>query len=442
MQRFLFFGCQLSKSLIMKKVISVGNAICTLFLFTFFLSSCVKDNCKGSYTYSYYTPVYKTTEEVRSNIKSSAAQPIENPGKIVILNNFIFLNDVDKGIHIIDNSNPASPKNAAFISIPGNVDLAVKGTTLYADLYTDLVTLDITDPMNVVVKNYNQGVFPYRNYGYGFYGDSTKIITQWIRRDTTIPQPCGGGQRILYTNTNPGIYMVGTPQNFSSANAGSPIGQGGSMARFALVNNYLYTVDDNNLNIFNISNSQNPTFSDKVQVDYHVETIYPFENKLFIGSNNGMFIYDIQSSPESPVKSGEFTHARSCDPVIADGEYAFITLHSGTTCLGYNNELDVVKLNSFTDASLVKIYNLTSPQGLSKDGNLLFICDGTDGLKIFDASDVSYLKLVKHIPNLETYDVIARNNIALVVAKDGLYQFNYSDISHINLISKIGLSNN
>lgn len=424
----------------MKKVISVCNAICTLFLFTFFLSSCVKDQCKGSYTYSYYTAVYETTAQVRSNIKSSAPQPIENPGKIVILNNFIFLNDVDKGVHVIDNSNPASPKNVAFISIPGNMDLAIKGNTLYADLYTDLVTLDISDPMNVVVKNYSRGVFPYRNYGYGFYGDTTKIITQWIRKDTTISQPCGGDQRVLYTTNNPAIYMAATPQSYSSSNAGSPIGQGGSMARFALVNNYLYTVDDNYLNVFNISHNI-PTFSDKVLVDYHVETIYPFEDKLFIGSNNGMFIYDIQSSPESPVKSGEFTHARSCDPVIADGQYAFITLHSGTTCLGYNNELDVVKLNNFIDASLVKVYNLTSPQGLSKDGNILFICDGKDGLKIFNASDVSNLRLIKQIKNLETYDVIARNNVALVVAKDGLYQFDYSNTNNIHLLSKIGLSN-
>ena len=129
------------------------------------------------------------------------------------------------------------------------------------------------------------------------------------------------------------------------------------MARFAIVDNYLYTVDQSNLNVFNITNSDEPEFLKEVSVDYHVETIYPFENKLFIGSNNGMFIYNIESSPENPVKAGEFTHARACDPVIADGQFAFITLHSGTTCLGYDNELDVVKLNNMVDASLIKIYN-------------------------------------------------------------------------------------
>ena len=154
-----------------------------------------------------------------------------------------------------------------------------------------------------------------------------------------------------------------------------------------------------------------------------------------------MFIYDVESSPDSPVKAGEFTHARSCDPVIADQQYAYITLHSGTTCLGFNNELDIVKLNNLVDASLVKIYNLTSPQGLSKDGNLLFICDGADGLKIYNASDVSNLQLIKQFSGIETYDVIAFNNIALVVAKDGLYQYDYSDVNNIHIVSRIGLSN-
>jgi len=429
-------------TLIMKKNLTIVAVSFFVIVSAIFFSSCLKDTCKSSYTYSYYIPVYKTTAEVRANIKSNSPQEVVNPGKIVLLGNYIFLNEIDKGIHVIDNTNPASPRNVAFISIPGNEDLAVKGNTLYADLYTDLVTLDITDPLNVSVKKYNEGVFPYRNYGNGFYADSSKIIVDWIKKDTIIIQNCGGGYAFPYY---PSAYMdfstVQTNASSGISNSGSPVGKGGSMARFAIVNNYLYTVDDNNLNIFNISNSSEPAFLGNVSVDYHVETIYPFENKLFIGSNNGVFIYNIASSPENPVKSGEFTHARSCDPVIADGQYAFVTLHSGTTCLGYNNELDVVKLNNFVDASLVKIYNLTSPQGLSKDGTLLFICDGTDGLKIFDASDVSALKLIKQFSNIETYDVIAFNNIALVVAKDGLYQYDYSNENNIHLVSKIGLSN-
>ncbi|HSN08681.1 MAG TPA: hypothetical protein VLS85_06570, partial [Hanamia sp.] len=346
---------------------------------------------------------------------------------------------IEKGIHIIDNSNPTAPQNISFVKIPGNIDLAVKGNTLYADSYGDLVTLDVSNPLNVILKKYTENVllFPYSGTGIA-YNDQTKIAG-WIKKDTTVPKNCGGGPMVFYTY---GVYTTNALQSSAvpGANISSQVGTSGSMARFAIVNNYLYTVNESNLNIFNIANSDDPEFLKEVSVDYHVETIYPFENKLFIGSNNGMFIYNIESSPESPVKAGEFTHARSCDPVIADNKYAYITLHSGTTCLGYNNELDVVQLNNLVDASLVKIYNLTSPRGLSKDGNLLFICDGSDGLKIFNAADVLDIKLIKQFSNLETYDVIANNGIALVVATDGLYQYDYSNVNNIHLVSKISLT--
>ena len=71
---------------------------------------------------------------------------------------------------------------------------------------------------------------------------------------------------------------------------------------------------------------------------------------------------------------------------------------------------------------------------------LLFICDGTDGLKIYNASNVLNLQLIKQFTGLETYDVIAWNKVALVVAKDGLYEYDYSDANNIHLISKINIS--
>ena len=422
----------------MKKYLSIITKSLVFLSAIFFTSGCVKDTCKHTFSYTLYLPVYKTTAEVRANIKSNPAKDIQEPGKIVVLGNYIFLNEIDKGIHIIDNSNPSSPKNIAFIDIPGNEDLAVKGNTLYADLYTDLVTLDVSDPLHATVKKYNEGVFPDRIYSNGFYPDSSKVIVDWTKRDTTVTQDCTSNGILYFT---PGIALDAYSSQSSQNSPPSPIGQGGSMARFALVDNYLYTVGYTDLSVFNIANSNDPLFSNRIPVDWHVETIYPFKNKLFVGANNGMYIYDINRSPSNPDKIGEFTHARSCDPVIADDNYAYVTLHSGTTCLGYNNELDIVKLNNLTNADLIKTYNLSSPLGLSKDGNLLFICDAADGLKIYNASDVLNLQLIKQVTGLETYDVIAWNKIALVVAKDGLYQYDYSSLNNIHLLSRLNISN-
>lgn len=80
---------------------------------------------------------------------------------------------------------------------------------------------------------------------------------------------------------------------------------------------------------------------------------------------------------------------------------------------------------------------MKNPHGLSKDANLLFICDGDAGLKLYNAANVMNLQLIKEFSDIDTYDVIAMNKIALVVAKDGLYQYDYSNPADIHLLSKI-----
>ena len=398
---------------------------------TVLLGGCIKDSCEKMYSYTYYQPVYKTTAEVRNNIRSNKPRAVENPGKLFILGNYIFLNEVDKGVHVIDNSNPSAPNNVAFIDIPGNLDLAVKGNILYADLYTDLVTIDIAAPLAIRVLDYTEGVFPHRSYGYGFGGDTNKIITNWIQRDTVVRQDCQQGP-IWYEN-----YM---DASFSSGNksvSSSPVGKGGSMARFTLMENHLFTVSFSGLHVFNIRTPEKPVYLSEVQIEnlQLVETIYPLGDKLFIGAQNGMNIYDV-SNPAKPVLTGKFAHVQSCDPVISDGKYAYVTLRSGTACRGFTNQLEILQLNHIVDPTLVSTYPMSNPHGLSKDGDLLFICDGADGVKMYDAKNVRELRLLHHVKGLTTYDVIAMNGLALIVAKEGLHQYDYRN-GKMRFLSKV-----
>lgn len=401
----------------------------------FFLQGCVKDNCDQSLTYTFFRPIYKTKAEVRTNIRSNAPREVERPGKLYIRGNYIFLSEIDRGIHVIDNANPANPRNVAFIDIPGNMDMAVKGNILYADLYTDLVALDITNPSGVKLEHVEEGVFPHRRWVGNFWADTSKIIAEWVRVDTTVKVDCSRRGGIALEDR--AVLMSYSANSSGGASAAaSPYGMGGSMARFAIVNEYLYTVGAYDLSAFSISTATRPQFVSNRQVGMNIETIYPFKNNLFIGSSSGMFIYNI-SSPGNPTLTGQFSHVRSCDPVIADDTHAYVTLRSGTTCQGFTNQMEVLKLNNLTSPSLVKTYQLTNPHGLSKDGNTLFICDGRDGLKVYNAANVENLQLLNTISGIETYDVIAFNNVAIVVAKDGLYQYDYSNLSNIRLLSKI-----
>lgn len=403
-----------------------------------FFSACVKDTCKGTRTYTYYQPIYSTKEDVRKNIKSSPAKALQNPGKICIRGNYIFLNEVDQGIHVIDNTDPSRPKNIAFIAIPGNMDIAVKGDYLYADLYTDMVTLDISNPSNVVLKKAIENIFPERYYSNGFLAASgNNVIVRWDKRDTTVTESCDAPRWRFDMLTSNGAFFAAASSTAGGSNvSASPIGIGGSMARFTIVNERLYAVNNQNLNVFNISNLASPTQGNKINIGWNIETIYPFKNKLFVGSQNGMYIYNI-TNPDLPVAAGQFSHVRSCDPVIADDNYAYVTLRSGNACQGFTNQLDIVKLNNITDPVLQKTYQLTNPHGLSKDGDLLFICDGAAGVKLYNAANIMDLKLLQTISGLDTYDVIAMNKVALVVAKSGLYQYSYNDPSNPQLISSI-----
>jgi len=393
--------------------------------------SCLKD--KLTQTYTILKPIYKSKDEVYSNIKSNAPREIQSPGKIFLYGNYIFLNEIDKGVHVIDNSNPASPVDKAFIDIPGNLDIAVKGNTLYADLYTDLVVVDISDPQHAKFVKYLPNLFPERNYTNGFVADNTRIIVGWIKKDTTV--------KLLQPSRNYLAYAA------YSQSAGAPVpaaapsipGISGSMARFTIINDYLYSVNQNMLGSFDISNTNDPRTVANRNVGWNIETIYPVKDKLFIGSMSGMFIFDI-ANPSSPTQVGQFTHARTCDPVIADNENAYVTLYDGSPCGGFTNQLDVVNVSNLSAPTLIKTYPMTNPHGLAKDGNRLFICDGKDGLKMYDASDPANIVLKKHITGLETYDAIAWNKNLVVVARDGLYQFNYSDPDDLVQKSKLSVN--
>jgi hypothetical protein len=428
----------------MKQKIWQSNNIRFLFLLAFLFTGCMKD--KITKTYKISTPIFEVLTKFREEIKSQPATGIVVAGKMTVDGNYIYLSEPYKGIHVIDNSDPSSPKNVSFINIPGNEDMAITGKTLYADAYGDLVTFDISNPLDVVAKNFAANVFPdHANYYFGpgfvvgasMNPDSVNVIVGYTTRDTTVDYdpvnvyPVYGGC--------PYCSMAATPASMSTPNAAVPnkTATNGSTARFSIINKFLYTVGFSSLTTFDISNSFAPAQTSTVQVDFHVETIYPLKNRLFVGTNNGMYMYDVQAAPSKPALIGQFTHIRACDPVIADDNYAYVTLNDSSACLGFVNELQIIDIRDVSNALEVKSYALTHPVGLSKDGDNLFVCDGKGGLKVYNAANVNDLQLIKELKDATDYDVVAQNGIAIVVTSNGIYQYDYSDVANIHLISKL-----
>ncbi|MBA2421921.1 MAG: hypothetical protein H0V61_01675 [Chitinophagales bacterium] len=368
---------------------------------------------------------------LRSAVNTLPAAEIQNAGKIYYKAPYIFLNEVDKGIHIIDNTNPSSPQKIAFINIPGNIDITMKDNILYADSYIDMVAIDVTNPAGATEVSRLENVFPQRSYTSGFVGDNNKgVIVDWIEKDTTVTEPCGSNFSGLIFfdgfSSSTGTSVNGSSGSSSGSNTSAPSpGIAGSMARFAIVENSLYCLTDDTMLLFNIENASNPISAGIVDMPWNIETIFPYNNYLFIGTTTGIQIYD-NSNPASPEFLSQFIHATSCDPVVVQGNYAYSTLRAGTTCGGGINQLDIVDLSIITSPQLVTSYQMSSPYGLGIDGVNLFVCDGSAGLKYYNAADPENLILHQVVFPGETRDVIPVNGLLLAVTTEGFYEYDYT----------------
>jgi hypothetical protein len=154
-----------------------------------------------------------------------------------------------------------------------------------------------------------------------------------------------------------------------------------------------------------------------------------------------MHILDI-STPDAPALVSTYAHVTSCDPVVVDDQHAFVTLRSGTLCQGFTNQLEVIDISNLASPQLVTTYAMTNPHGLGKDGNTLFICDGTDGLKVYDASDVNHIdsKMLAHFTSIQATDVIPLNGVLMMMGAEGIYQYNYDNKDEIKLLSVIPIT--
>ena len=91
-------------------------ALMTLF------TSCEKEEEAGNVELV-AVPVTSSVTDFRSSVAIQEPKEIEQAGKIYAYKNFVFINDVNRGVHIIDNSNPEAPQKIKYLKIPQNTDV-------------------------------------------------------------------------------------------------------------------------------------------------------------------------------------------------------------------------------------------------------------------------------------------------------------------------------
>jgi hypothetical protein len=419
--------------------------ILTIFSILVLLSGC-SDKCEETRNLVYYQPVYSTSAQIKAAVSLQGPVEMSQIGKIYFKDGYLFINEIGEGIHIIDNRLPTNPKKLSFLKIPGNYDLAISGNTLYADSYVDLVAFDISNLSAIKEVNRIERLFNnHMTMGY-LVSSEVGVLTDWQKVETvnvqqsdcrTLYQPWGG---IMFED---GIALTSNSSaSFSKQAAFAPpsstAGIGGSMARFTISGKHLYALDGANLDIVDIADQTKPKASKEFPLAWDTETLFPYSDKLFVGSRSGMYILDLAIA-DAPALISQYQHIRSCDPVVVEGDYAYVTLRSGSTCEGFTNQLEVIDLTNLKSPQQVAVYPMTNPHGLGIDQGTLFICDGADGLKAYNATNVKTISQNQwaHYKDIQALDVIPFQNIAMVIGQDGLFQYDYSDLKNIKLVSQL-----
>ncbi|MGW8314703.1 MAG: LVIVD repeat-containing protein [Bacteroidales bacterium] len=397
-------------------------------------------------TYMANVPVYMSYDELRSSVNAEEGRDLQEPGKIYFKDQFMYINEYREGIHVVDLSDPSAPVQKAFINIPGNVDMAIRNNILYADSFTDLVLIDISDPQHPSEITRVEDLFEYlippydTEYPLDEIDQEKGVILRFKVQEIT---------REVYSNPTPWpIYYdyvtLDSPfsniRYSSSAGAsGNTYGVGGSMARFITYDDYLYTLESTyKLKSIDLSDPAHPVLKNEQYLWGNIETIFISGAYMYVGSSNGMHILSLEE-PSVPILLSTYQHITSCDPVVVDGNIAYVTLRAGNICGGNQNLLEVIDISNRNDPERMVSYAMTEPYGLGIDGQTLFICEGEHGLVVFDATDPYAITShqIAQFGNIHALDVIPLSSFLFMIGEDGFYIYDYSDLNNISLLSHI-----
>lgn len=408
-----------------------------LLTFLTLLTSCSLDQCSETITYVKATAIYADLDLVRIDDIVSPSRDINSPGKIYVSEDLLLIGEKSEGIHVFDNRDPAHPVALSFLSIPGNYEMFVEDGYVYANAYYDMLKIDISDIDNIHIASRLKEAFSVivRNV-------DDRALIGFKKETITEESDCNSsfidGESYYFDDQGVLLDQSAIPTSFVSN--GSTIGTANKMA---IVDNELFIINDYSMIAFDISDDRivhSNSHSDKYYIGANLETIYALDKVLFIGTQDGMSIHTV--TDRSVEFNGFFFHSTGCDPVLPlKSGVAYVTLRSGNECPGDINSLNVVDINTITNPILLQQIQMKSPYGMSIIADKLYVGEGENGLRIFDASNGRSLSEIDRITDVSAYDVIPHpedEHILLIASSDGLTQYHLNDNGDLETLSFIG----
>lgn len=232
------------------------------------------------------------------------------------------------------------------------------------------------------------------------------------------------------------LFVLLTACSKDAKDAGPSTGKGGSLARFAIAGNYLYLVSESTLQSYDITNIT-PVLKDSVHIGWGIETIFAYEDKLFIGSQDALYTYSLDN-PAKPQHESRIAHFRSCDPVVTQGNTAYVTLRGGRACGGLMNALMTYDVTDIKNPVLKNQIDLSGPYGLGVQDSALYVCDGYYGLVVYDITKPLTPKKLEVIHDQAIYlDVIPYHGVLICYVQGGIKLYDITEPQKPVLLSEL-----
>jgi hypothetical protein len=221
------------------------------------------------------------------------------------------------------------------------------------------------------------------------------------------------------------ITLAGCEKSGDSKSANST-GVGGSLAKFTIAGNYVYAVSSHYLYTVDISDPAHPKKTGQSELNFDMETIYPYRNHLFIGSRTGLYIYSIEN-PSKPVLIGEAKHGRACDPVVANDSVSYSTLKGSSFCGPATSGLYVYDVKNLNQPQLKKTIPINEPIGLGMADSALYVSCSGEGLKVYSIKNAYEPVERQTIPGHHYIDLIPYNDVLICWVSDGIMLYDIAD---------------
>jgi hypothetical protein len=141
----------------------------------------------GNYS-EYYAVYMDRTNLEKSVFYIETGKDMKNLGKIYHKHPYLFVNEKYKGVHVIDNTDPANPVKKGFIVAPGCLDMAVKEDVIYLDNAVDLVSFDLSQMKetkripNILPEPISPNGQYYEGQYYAYNRPEGLILVEWVKR--------------------------------------------------------------------------------------------------------------------------------------------------------------------------------------------------------------------------------------------------------------------